>query len=462
VGFELRPNLRAKDFLVSLFATVFGHETLQEDFDVASRKLDLALRELTRLLKLKSELRERVKLARTSIEQASGRATQTRADRKIFEEKHKRPPNRHVLFVVRVKSEAQQRYEEALTDMHDVEKSAFVKLREEQAAAKKLSEQLETVTEDYGKAEQEKYELSELVARTGLRRSLSALSSEDAEALGKTLDHAAARTRGDRRLLLMRAFATAILENPHRAFGLLRERKEYLGPETGAPCRLLRGLLDFLNGSDLTRRELGAFPSGNFTYGEEYDIYRFLQVANCIPAEGIDAAEPGSFDEMLGFLYAWQDGKPHTVVPKVEEWTANPLRTELALVARLARDEPAEALSLMELTPSQVDEMTQGSREPARTQVCFMRLAEQRALVPSVFKPNLERIFCLLLVALREGADSHTFELAREILRPEKCGNLHAWYRLRTTGEEPPLGYRRDPADLYWPFEPAARRGETK
>jgi len=460
VGFDLRPNLRASDFLIALFATIFGAETEHSDFDVAARKLDIALRELTRLLKLKSELRERVSLARSTVEKASGKATQARADRKIFEEKHRRPAAKHVLFILPVTSEAQKRHDAQLARMQGFEEAAFAKLKEEKTSAGQLAQQLEEVTAEYAKAEKERNQLSELVARTALLRMLSALASGNADALEKTFNQARERTRADRRLLLMRVFAEAVLANPHQAFGLLRELKETFGPETGAPYRLMRSLLDFINGSELTSSELGAFTEGNFTYAEEYALYRFLQVANGIVPEGLaETPEEGSLGELLAFVRKWRSGEAGALTLKVKEWERQPLRTEFALIAHLAREEYAQALAVLGLDLVELEaKLLQRRRELSVVQSYFMRLAEQRTLTSPIFAPNLERIFCLFLIALKEVALPQTFEVAREILRPAKCGNLHSWYRWRTVGEKPALGYRRDPEDPYWPPEETAQQ----
>jgi len=462
VGFELRPNFQARDFLTALLASIFASGTTSKDFDVATRKFDLAMREVTRLLKLKSELRERVKLSRATVERASGVATQARADRRIFEEKYRRPAAGRVLFVLPVTSEAQKRHDSQLAQMKQVEGAAFAKLREEQAAAKKLAKELAEVSAAYTRAEEQRLALGELVTGTAVQRMLGALATEDIDSLSKTFNSARERTRGDRRLLIVRIFAEAVLANPHQAFGLLHECRQSIGPETGAPYRLLRSLLDFLNGSDLSPTELGAFTEGNFTYPEEYAIYRFLQVANGMVPEGLgETPEEGGLDALLAFMLAWRSGEPGAVTLKVKDWTREPLRTEFSLVAYVAREEYANAVGVFGVDLPELEaDLVSRRHDLTAVQTFFMRLAEQRALVDPIFKPGLERVFCLFLAALKELALPETSQVAREILRPENCGNIHDWYRWRAADEKLALGFQRDPADLYWPPEKSSKKEE--
>ncbi len=450
MNYPLKPNFRAKELLIPLLAKVYALEEENADFSVHSRKFHIALSTLTELMKKKSILREDIKISRDRLEKLRATYGQVRADRKIFEEHNPRPKPRRILFI-RVMGKEEREYDERIASLEEKVESARLKVQSAEEEHKKLSKELDGINADYEKQQMAVDELRNKLVKSGIVNMLSGVGVGEIEEFTRAFLDTRALARGDKRVHIARIITEAILENPHHGFAIFGEVKEIFLPETSAEYRLVDNFLHFLNGSEISQRQLGVFLPSHFSYQENYFLYLFLEVVNGVMREEVSSAKEG-YLMLLHLLHAWRSGEE----VKVEEGalsvnpSSDPLTAEMLLYTLTAQNKEEYALKLVGVNTDSFNGIDSHAKIPENLRLTLMKLSEMRVKVEKCYAGTLERLFAHILVALKRKAPLPVFELAKEILQPRISGVLNVYLVKECYSGAPPIVNKKNPAELYW------------
>ncbi len=447
--YPLRPNFRAREFLIPLLATIYAPPPGNEDFSVLSRKFHLALSILTELMKKKSELRESSKILREKLEKVRASFSMVKADRKIFEEHNPRPKPRRVFFLT-LKTKKEKEYEEKIRALDEMVASAQLKVTEVEQERNKIVKSLDEANASYEKQQREVDEIRNNLVKAGIFNMCSFVLEGEMEEYTRTYLDVRAISRGDKRLHIVRCILEALVENPHHGFGIFGDIKDLFLPETSAEFRLVENFLNFLNGSEINQKALGIFLPSHFSFEENYSLYLFLEASNLASREEILLAKEG-FSLLVRLIYKWSTDEPlnEVEIEKVDP-TAEPLLAELLSFSLISQGREMEALKKVGFNLSEEEFKNEDLKFREKARLSFIKFSEIRQRVNRVFLPSVERLFAHILIGVKRVASNAIFSDAKEILNPKISGVLDMHYAKECFTGKPPIVNRKNPAELYW------------
>lgn len=431
----------------TLLAQVYAPGKGPEDFLVLARRADIAAAKATELLKQKSESRENLAISRTRLKDAEVELARCTADVKIFEQDHTAPRPKRVLGVFVKATPELKKHLRTTERLKAAAEAAIARVSEAKKKVEALDKQYAELERMLAVAEAERDRLRDETVSAGVSLLLHHNATGDDDQVMEALKALRERARGDLRVLVCWALVEAMARGPAAANALVRDHADGMHGKPAPEIALAAALVRFMAAGTLTPTELPPVAAENYSHPAHYELHCLLAAANGLRiASGVP--------ERIQALHAalgWWHHRPDDAggLTMIEDWRENLPLTELTVAAllRLERMEAVPAIFGLDL--DDIARLLSGRKsDRAEALKRVQRLAEQRIHFGPIHEAMMERVLCVLLVALRTVATPELYAFIRAEIRVSDCGNAYELLRSREEGREP--RFRRTPEEFYW------------
>jgi len=447
MGFPLVPRLSHPAFVRALLAQVYAPGAGPEDYLVLARRADIAASRATELLKQKSESRENLAIARQRLKDAEGEQARCTADAKIFEQDHTAPPPKRVLGFIPVDTPELKKHRTANERLRAAAGAAAARVAEAKKKAEALEKQHSELVRMLAVAEAERDRLRDEAVSAGVFLLLHHNATGEDDQVMEALKALRSRARGDLRVLVCWAFTEAVFQGPAAANALVRDYADGMQGRPAPEVDLATAVVRFMAAGTLTPAELPPVTEENYSHPAHYELHCLLAAANGLRvASGVPERLLALHAALGWWFHKSQDA---TGLTAIQDWQENLPLTELTFAALLRLELPDAISAMFGLEVGEMQRLLNGrksDRQEALKRV--QRLAEQRIRFGPIHEEMVERVLCLLLVALKAAAPPELYAFIREEIRVSDCGNAYELLRSMEESREP--RFRRTPGEFYW------------